>query len=140
MTVFTRVKQIFSIFLVVVAVMFGSFFASPVLATPKAPEIANNILDGGGNSVDAYRGLQKATYAYRNQGGVGEGSQTGRLGNRRELAERTGAKLQNRMNKRRDLTSQPNSVEDAAQNMVDNTQGAFQRTAGKIQRNLNLDR
>lgn len=139
MTIFTHVKRIFSILLVVVAVMLSGSLASPAWATPKVPEIASNGLAGGGNSVGAYRDLQQATYAYRNEGGTGEGSQTGRLGNRRELAERTGGKLQDRMNKRRDLTSQPNSVEDAAQNMVDNTQDAFQRTAGKIQRNLNLD-
>lgn len=138
-------KKFFSIVLSVVFVVLAVCtstltFASQALAKPQAADMESYIGTKNGNSVDAYKNLQRATYSYRNEGLEGEGSQTGRLGNRVGLAERTGGKLNRRVDKRRDLTSQSNSVEDAAQNMVDNTQGAFQRSGEKIQRNLNLDR
>lgn len=140
MTYLSDLKKGFIAFLVVVTAWVGVTFsfATPVQAKPKALE-ATNYFEQRGNSVDAYRNLRRATYAYRNEGFEGEGSQTGRIGNRRELAERTGAKLQDRMDNRRDLTSQPNSVEDAAENMMDNTKGAFRRAAGKVQKGLNLN-
>jgi hypothetical protein len=140
MTRLTQFKKGLIAFLVMLTAWLGVTFslANPAQAKPKALD-ATSYFDQRGNSVDAYRNLQRATYAYRNEGFEGEGSQTGRIGNRRELARRTGAKLQDRMDNRRDLTNQPNSVEDAAENMMDNTKGAFRRAAGKVQKNLNLN-
>lgn len=135
-------RRIFSILLVVTTLLLGTAFSDRVehqaLAKALTPEAEQYNFDGG-SSVDAYRNLQKRTYAYRNSGFGGEGDQTGRLGNRLELTQRTGSKLQQRMDSRRDLTSQPNSVDQAAKNMVDNTQNAFQRAGKKIQRGFDLD-
>lgn len=139
MNVFAQLKRLFSIALIVISVWVGVAFsldATPAFAKSKTPEAAAYDFGGAGNSVDAYRKLQRQTYAYRNEGLEGEGSQTGRLGNRVGLAERTSRKLQRRMDQRQDLSSQPNTVEDAAGNMVDNTRDAFQRSADRVKRNL----
>ena len=141
MTVLAYLKKVICICLISVAILTATAFSidstNQALAKPKTPEAAAYQVDR--DSVDAYRNLQRATYAYRNEGLEGEGSQTGRLGNRVGLAERTAKKLQNRMDNRRDLSSQSNSVEDAAQNMVDNTQDAFERASGKVRRNLKMN-
>jgi len=142
MKVMTQLKKVFSISLVIISLWVGAAFSIDLnhqaLAKPNTPETGSYDYYGShGNSVDAYRKLQRQTYSYRNDGLEGEGSQTGRLGNRVGLAERTGKKLQNRLDQRRDLTSQPNSVEDAAENMIDNTRDAFQRSGEKVKRNLN---
>lgn len=137
---FAYLKRVFSVCLIVVTVLFSAAFSidtGMASAKPKTPEATAYDVKGG-NSVDAYRNLQRATYAYRNEG-FGEGSQTGRIGERLGLAERTGGKLQNRMDRRQDLSNSSSSVEDAAQNIADNTQNAFQRAAGKVQKKLNLN-
>ncbi|MDX2231501.1 MAG: hypothetical protein NW220_17830 [Leptolyngbyaceae cyanobacterium bins.349] len=142
MQVLHQLKKMFSIVLIVVTVWFGTALTidqHPAAAKRTTQEATEYNVDKGGDSVDAYRSLQRATYAYRNEGLRGEGSQTGRLGERVGLAERTGGKLQKRMDNRRDLTSQTNAVDDAAENMMQNTKGAFRRAAGKVQKNLNLN-
>lgn len=143
MQLLNQLRKLFSISLIVVSLWLGVAFsidaATSAIAKPLTPEAAEYNFDKpSGNSVDAYRKLQRKTYAYRNEGLSGEGDQTGRLGNRVGLAERTSKKLQQRMDQRQDLSSQTSSVEDAAENMMDNTRDALQRSAKKIKRNLNL--
>lgn len=135
-----QLKQVICIGLIVMSLWLGSAFSWDVQyqAFAKSKSADTSYFQQSGNSVDAYRQLQRQTYAYRNEGLAGEGSQTGRLGNRVGLAERTSKKLQKRMDQRQDLSSQSNSLEDAAENMVDNTKGAFQRSAKHVQRNLSL--
>lgn len=87
-----------------------------------------------GNSVDAYHQLQAKTYEYRNEGGneAASGSQTSRIGNRLELTQRTSEKLQDRMDNRRDLTSEPEATEKAAKNLMNKTDNALQRSSEKV--------
>lgn len=143
MKMMAQLKKVFCIGLVMFSLWFGNAlsFDANNLAIAKSHSVEADNYDfskKSGNSVDAYRQLQRKTYAYRNEGLEGEGSQTGRLGNRVGLAERTGKKLQQRMDQRQDLTSQTNSVDDAAQNMMDNTRDAFQRSAGRMKRDLKM--
>jgi hypothetical protein len=143
MKVMAQLKKVFSIGLIVLSLWFGTAVSIDAnhVAIAKSRNVEADNYDfskKSGNSVDAYRQLQRKTYAYRNEGLEGEGSQTGRLGNRVELAERSAKKLQQRMDQRQDLSSQTDSVDDAAQNMMDNTRDAFQRSAGRVKRNLKL--
>lgn len=138
---FIQFKQVVCMGLMVMSLWLGNAFSFDAHHTAFAKSKSadqTSFFQQPGNSVDAYRQLQRQTFAYRNEGLNGEGSQTGRLGNRVGLAERTSKKLQQRMDQRQDLSSQANSLEDAAGNMVDNTKGAFQRSAKRVQRNLSL--
>jgi len=138
MELFNYLKKVFAVCLLVTMVLFGAAFSidnSAAFAKPKTPEAAAYDVKGE-NSVDAYRNLQRATYSYRNEG-FGEGSQTGKIGERLGLAERTGGKLQNRMDQRQDLASP--REENAIENVKSNTKGAFQRAANKVQKKLNMD-
>lgn len=139
MKTFGLLRRIFTVLLVAAVV-----FVSPIFSHDSALAARGSQSASGGNfggeesSVDAYRKLQKGTYDYRNKGLDGEGSQTGKIGNRLELSQRTGSKLQNKMDKRQDLTSKKSSTKDAAKNITDNTQNAFQNAGEKVRDTLNL--
>lgn len=141
MKTFGLLRKIFTVVLVAAFVLITPLANhSSALAASNSQPVLGGLFGGSeSSSVDAYRKLQKGTYNYRNQGYEGEGSQTGRIGNRLELTQRTGGKLQNRMDNRQDLTSNKNSARDAAKNLTDNTQNAFQNAGEKVRGKLNFD-
>lgn len=125
-------RKIFAVILAVAVVLISPIGNHSALAARGS----QGGFGGGDSPVEAYRKLQKVTYDYRNQGDQGEGRQDGRMGNRSDVTQRTGRKLQDRMDNRRDLTSNPSSVQDAAKNLTDNTQNAFKNAGEKVRDRL----
>lgn len=139
MKAFGLLRKIFTVLLAVAVVLISPVFShDSALAARGSQSTSGGNFGGEESAVDAYRKLQKGTYDYRNQGFEGEGSQTGRLSNRLELTQRTGSKLQDRMDNRQDLTSK-SSTKNAAKNIGENTQNAFQNAGEKVRNKLNMD-